>query len=613
MKKFLLFLGIVCMAIASFGQQASRVQLVSSIKIIGMPNVDLLKVIRPVFAQDGSTLSADSAYFNQAQNTFDAFGNVVITQTSGTKIYADLLNYNGNTKMALLTNRVRMVDGDAVLTTEYMTYNLGTRIGTYTGGGKITNGKNVLLSKNGYYFANTRDAYFRYDVVVTSPTSTIKSDTLRYNSGTKISYFYGPTHINGKDDTLYTENGEYNTLYDQAKFGKNNLYTQGSKSLTGDSLFYDGKKGYGRAVKNIVFIDTAEKITLRGNLGIYRKADESTLVTQNAYVALSTALDSGKVDSIWMTADTLLSRVVLRRTLNSIKVMEPKNDLEIMAESEKETSRVDAPEDEIPEAPIPPPPSPNLPLGQKMTKRAQKKMDQQVKKEAGGIEVLSADSTGVDTVKTRILLAYHHVKVFKSDLQAKTDSLYFNYSDSIMRCYKQPIVWTQGSQLSADTIYLQLKDQQLHKMLLTHKGFIANTEGDSIKFNQVRGKLMTGYFRNNSLERLFADGNAESIYYLKEDTSYTGINRSVSSRIKLLFGKNSLNDIYFIKKPEMVYTPMAKLEKDKEFLDGFIWKPKERPLSKESIIPRLYAKPETASTPKVSGAKNLPQAKKKKN
>ncbi|MFM6954164.1 MAG: OstA-like protein [Sphingobacteriaceae bacterium] len=595
MKKLLVTFLLLSLGLAAQSQQKSRVQLVSSLKVIGMPNVDLLKVLRPVFSQEGSTLSADSALFNQAQNTFDAFGNVVITQTTGTKIYADSLNYNGNTKIALLTHRVRMVDGDAVLTTENLTYNLGTRIGTYTGGGKIVNGKNVLVSKNGYYFANTRDAYFRYDVLVTSPNTTIKSDTLRYNSGSKISYFYGPTHIKGKDDTLYTENGEYNTAYDQAKFGKNNLYTQGSKSLTGDSLFYDGKRGYGRAVKNIVFIDTAPKIILKGDLGIYKKADESTLVTQNAYVILSTESDSTGVDSIWMTADTLLSRVTLRRNLQRLQVMEPKNDLEIMAESEKvSTTDTGIPLEDTKNMPEKASPEP----AEKPSKKEQKQAAKAAKKQ---VQILPAKVPGVanlDTVKTRILSAYHHVKVFKSDLQAKADSLYFNYSDSIMRCYKNPIVWTQGSQMSADTIYLQLKDKQLHKMLLSTKGFIANTEGDSTKFNQVRGKLMTGYFKNNTLERLFADGNSESVYYLKEeDGSYSGMNRSVSSRIKILFGKNSLNDIYFIKKPEMVFNPMDKIEKDKELLDGFIWKPKERPLSKESIIPNSYQPAPKKSAP----------------
>ena len=99
---------------------------------------------------------------------------------------------------------------------------------------------------------------------------------MRYNTGTRISYFYGPTNIYGtqgkKDrDTLYTENGTYNTKVEQAAFGKNNLYRSGTKSLKGDSLFYDKLKGYGRAVKHVTFNDKEQKVTIKGDLGTYFK------------------------------------------------------------------------------------------------------------------------------------------------------------------------------------------------------------------------------------------------------------------------------------------------------------------------------------------------------
>jgi hypothetical protein len=292
--------------------------------------------------------------------------------------------------------------------------------------------------------------------------------------------------------------------------------------------------------------------------------------------------------------------------------MEPKNDLEIMAETEKVTTTdTGIPEEESNNIPVKVATEPAEVPSKKVEKQAAKAAKQQ----ALTIPEKIPEEANLDTVKTRTILAYHHVKVFKSDLQSKSDSLYFNYTDSIMRCYNNPMVWTQGSQLSADTIYLQLKDRQLHKMLLITKGFIANTEGDSTKFNQVRGKFMTGYFKNNTLERLFADGNSESVYYLKEeDGSYSGMNRSLSSRIKILFGKNSLNDIYFIKKPEMVYNPMDKIEKDKELLDGFIWKPKDRPISKESIIPSTYlAPPKKTGVDKTVPKTTAPKQKLKKN
>ncbi|RYZ92517.1 MAG: hypothetical protein EOP47_30255, partial [Sphingobacteriaceae bacterium] len=192
-------------------QKKSIVRLIRSDKSIGINGAkNMVKVYNGTFQQDYSILRSDSAYFYPSENSFKAFGNVNINQGDTLNIYSDKLDYSGNTKTAILTDNVKMVDKDATLTTNYFTYNTATRIGTYTGGGKLINKENVLTSKNGYYFANSRDAYFRYDVVLNTPDALIKTDTMRYNSGTRINYFYGPTNIYGKEkdkDTLYTENG----------------------------------------------------------------------------------------------------------------------------------------------------------------------------------------------------------------------------------------------------------------------------------------------------------------------------------------------------------------------------------------------------------------------
>ncbi|WP_423146999.1 OstA-like protein [Rubrolithibacter danxiaensis] len=719
-------------------QQIQQVQLVSSEKLKGFGSSGLLRVIKPVFSHEGSTLSSDSATFNQDRNTFDAYGNVVITQPNGTTVYSDLLNYNGNTRIALLTKNVRLVDKDAILTTEALTYNMATRVGTYTGGGKIVNAQNVLTSKNGYYFSTSRDAYFRYNVEVNTPQALIKCDTLKYNSETKIAYFFGPTNIMSKEDStnLYTENGDYNTLTDQARFGKNNLYTDGSKTLQGDSLFYDKQAGYGRAVKNITFIDTAQKIIMKGNLGIYRKADESTLVTKNPYIVLMTQ-DSASVDSIWLTSDTLFTKVILKKDLQPLFKEELKKDTELEdptaesatnstsisntdtddndtsadeeintrknarrdkrknnkkeEQSEEENNppeNIDAvtvqpssvPEDSLtnntPEPKLkedslkthpdsaqtkivpednPPKtavtdktdtPAVQTPVAKENTgskkklsrkerrRNKNKNVNQSIPTEKNNAAtipptVVASDSTTTDTTKltlkkdsiktnavddtakTRIIMAYHKVKIFKSDLQAKADSAFYSYTDSTIRCYRNPIIWTQGSQLSADTVYLQLKNRKLDNMLLQNNGFIVNTEKDSTKFNQIKGKVLTGYFKDNKMDRMFVDGNAESIYYVKEDSVYTGMNRSVSSRIKVIFEKNELKDIIFIRKPEMTFYPIEKIPKDTEILKGFIWKPKERPKSKEEIIPVL-AKKKAVKTSKKAPAKPAKKVKQPK-
>lgn len=609
MRKVLFSILLSVFTLSAYAQ-GTRIVIRSSELTKGFPKEGYARIIKPVFEHEGSTLAADSADFNNLNNTFDAFGHIVITQPSGTVIYSDLLNYDGNTKLAILTNNVRLIDGDAILTTSLLTYNMSTRMGTYTGGGKIVNGKNVLTSRNGYYFASTKDSYFRHNVTLTSPDALIKTDTLRYNTASKIAYFYGPTHIYGKDDTLYTENGTYNTNTDQARFGKNNLYTQGSKSMKGDSLFYDRKAGYGRAIGSVTFIDTAEKAELRGGIGIYRKSDESIMVTQNPYVVILSESDSSQVDSIWYTADTLFSKVV------PIGEVKPYRKEELSAGTE-----VSGPGDASVAGSLHPPPAGHLDsvdmdsaslaidtahqgnaVGQ--IKRVLEPPADPIPRpgdsaalarksppDSSTIVARNGDSLTVDTTRTRIVIAYHNAKIFKSDLQAKADSMFFSYADSTVRCYGNPMLWSQGSQLSGDTIYLQLKNKKLDNMLLQHNSFIINSDDpDSTNFNQIKGKVMTGYFRDNKLDRMFVDGNAESIYYVKDDSVYTGLNHQVSSRIRMNFADGQLKEISFIRSVQASTTPMNELTEDERILDGFIWKPKDRPASKEEIIPQLKKK-----------------------
>jgi lipopolysaccharide export system protein LptA len=594
---------------------------------------DLVKVYKAVFQQDFSILSSDSAYFYPQANAFDAFGHVVITQGDTLHVYSDKLNYNGNTKTAILTDHVVMVDKDATLTTDYLTYNTGTRIGTYTGGGKLVNKDNTLTSKNGYYFAFSRDAYFRYNVVLNAPDAIIKTDTLRYNSGSRIAYFYGPTHIYGKSDkdTLYTENGTYNTQTEQAFFGKKNYYHQGSKSLKGDSLFYDRLLGYGKAVKNVTFNDNEQKITIKGNLGISTKVDERTMVTQNAYVVLvtdeqDTTKKSSKAkeaikpaknarrDSIFMSADTIETQIL---TYKNLKILQEARRLAAL----DTVKRVKYVPTKIPKFLVATTPkllpdtdflhkdyfkdrTPKDTTKKAIVKPAAKSLKKLAPKNNQLDSVyMTQRITLSDTARIRILTAAHHSKIFKSDLQAKADSIFYSYSDSTARLFVKPIIWAEGSQLTGDTIYLQLRNKKVDNMEIFPKAFIVNVEGrDSTHFNQVSGKKMRVFFKDSKISRVYVDGNAETVYYIRDSTKITGLAHSVSSRIRVDFaGNNNASVVTFLTKPEHKDTPLSKVKEEDKTLKNFVWRPKERPVSKESII----------ASQKISSKKAVPKNKAK--
>ncbi len=125
-------------------------------------------------------------------------------------------------------------------------------------------------------------------------------------------------------------------------------------------------------------------------------------------------------------------------------------------------------------------------------------------------------------------------------------------------------------------------------MTMFPHAFIVNIEKtDSVHFNQVSGKRMRGFFKDDKLHRMFIEGNAESIYFSRDSGKMTisGMQRSLSSRIRVDFKDNKATNLAFYTKPENRYGPLNKFKDDDKILKGFIWKPKDRPVSKESIIP----------------------------
>ncbi|RZJ80605.1 MAG: hypothetical protein EOO47_07040 [Flavobacterium sp.] len=663
-----------------FAQQRSIIKLIqsTSMKVDTKTNINYVK--NPVFQHDNAILTCDSAVFYKERNFFEAYKNVHINQGDTVNIYSDFLDYDGNKKIANLNSNVQMIDATSTLTTNKLIYFMDTKIGRYVDGGKIVNKEVTITSKNAWYFSNSRDAWFRYNVVVVTPESVIKSDTLRYNTLTAWTYFYGPTNIKGKDDNLYTENGSYNTRTENAFFGKRNLYTQGTKSLKGDSLFYNGKIGYGKAIKNIVFKDTSDKMILYGQLGEYYKADERIVVTQDAYFGMDTKdsvtiNDVKRPDTLWLGADTLEAQKVLQQTLKLLvkPVVVKDNEIgleEEKAKAEKEKEKTEA--RKLANATDPSKPKKEIATldakdRSKKSRKSDKKLDDSkkpdtpliatdsVKKELEKIvsdslkidsakalikqpiitkidstkdsikpifpnkdvkkmasplaKNLSADSTKklkldsakilnpLDTTRTRVIKAFHNVRVYKSNMQATADSLFYTSADSALRWYKNPMLWGEGSQQTGDTIHVFFKGNKLHSFQVLQNGYIVNVETDSTKFNQVKGTIITGFFTDGSLKNMYVDGNAESIYYTKNNKDeYDHMNQSLSSRIRFTFDKKELTDIVFIKEGEGATYPIDKLPKETT-LTGFIWKPELRPKSKAEVI-KGKSKPKTPAVKK---------------
>lgn len=198
-----------------------------------------------LFRRGDMFMSCDSAYFYYKIGSLQAFGSVKMEQGDTLFVFADELNYDGPTELAILYanpgKKVRLINRDVKLETDIFQYDMGIDLGYYEVGGVLTDKQNRLESLQGEYSPTTKDAVFSTGVVLTSPsendTLMMYTDTLLYSTATHIAEIICPTEIVGKDGVIYSSSGIYNTdtgisdLYDRST-----VKTSNGNTLTGDTL-----------------------------------------------------------------------------------------------------------------------------------------------------------------------------------------------------------------------------------------------------------------------------------------------------------------------------------------------------------------------------------------
>lgn len=210
-----------------------------------------------------------------------------------------------------------------------------------------------------------------------------------------------------------------------------------------------------------------------------------------------------------------------------------------------------------------------------------------------------------DTLRTKkddkkIFLAYFGVRFYRADLQGKCDSLAYRMKDSTIEMYHDPVLWSQNNQMTADVVKMTTHEKSPDIVNMENNAFIISEE-DSAKFNQISGKDMIGYIRKNNLYKVEVNGNGRSIYFAKDKDKYIGLNRVESSNINIYLTDGHINNITFITRPDAKMLPLDDVNTSETMLQGFNWRPKERPKNRYDIFP----KKEQAKGKKTPGKKAL--------
>jgi lipopolysaccharide export system protein LptA len=184
---------------------------------------------------------------------------------------------------------------------------------------------------------------------------------------------------------------------------------------------------------------------------------------------------------------------------------------------------------------------------------------------------------------SRVLKAYHKVKIFRTDLQVMCDSLVYVEADSAFDFFVDPVLWTEENQLTASHIRIIMHNQKLERMQLNGVAFVASKK-DSICFDQMRGKEMTGFFTDNKLTKINVSGNGQTIYYATDQDVIVGANKTVCSKLIIYLKDNQISKVVYTSQPDGTYYPLAMFPSEETRLSDFKWLEEWRPLKWEDIF-----------------------------
>ncbi len=533
--------------------------------------------------QGNTYMSCDSALL--LNNQLKAYGRVLIQQTDTIHVFSDSLWYNGDTKDADLFGDVVLVNGTQQLFTSRLNYNLDTKIAKYDNKAILNDGKTKLSSRTGMYSVNEKKAFFQKDVRIVDSTFTLKADSLEFLTDRRTAVFKGPTLIVQDTAKIYCEAGFYNIPNRKAEFTHNAQYEGKDTKATADTIRYEGYLAEVSLVENARYESSTEKASAQRI--VHNEQSKLTSLYGNAKYRKGKQDFAGE-EIHYNGNDGSF------KTKGRSRVSEPPQIMEADFMDYSKAKGFGTASGNV--------------IWQDTSARLITKCDTTVFDRSNDylkafgrrpllISYDGADSTFLtsDTLKAfrmirdsvdtmRIFTAYHDVRILRRDLQGVCDSLSYNTADSLFTFFKVPIMWSDTSQFSADTIYVQMAKKAIDRVFLKKNSLIINSP-DFIFFNQIKGRDITARFLSSQIHDMFVEGNSEALYYAQDDRdAYIGVNKAVSSTMNLLFENKKIKDIFFLTNPESKFIPMKKANHEALKLKGFNWAPEKRPRTLEDLF-----------------------------
>ena len=597
------------------------------------------KAVDATFLHNDTYLICDTAYWRVDDNIINAKGNVQLMQ-EGTVLTSETLDYYVDDDLAQFRGGVvQLLDKENnTLRTRFLDYNTADSIAVFFQGASMKDKDGQIIeSIDGTYNSKAKLFTFSGDVNMFTDSVFIKTTVLDYHTDTERAVFSAPTDFWKDDNMLSAEKGWYDRGSETFFFtGKVHATSQNQENWS-DSLYYYRNLNNVLLLGNAQMQDSTHRTSALAEYIYYEDSLAQVTMRRKAAVAVVTE-ENEKTDTLYFGADTLIyytlrmcdipeSEIRNAQTRLSDILTDPVGEYrkkaaeEAAKKAEEAAKRKEMEErggavvpggdkaparglgkglgdDEFNEAPMVKPKKEEAPADSTALKApadsaAMKSPADSTALKAPADSTLTtapADSVAAapeppkDTTKVGFAIGLGNVRIFRSDLQVRCDSMRYCDLDSIARFYKDPIIWNEENrQFFSDSLAVLVKESRADRASLMSEAFVV-TQEDSLLYDQIKGAEIIAFFDTTSaLKRFDALGGATTLFYLEENGKLATVNKVECKMLSGNFKDGKLDRMHYYDQPKNDAYPVVQFPKEDRYFKGFRWNPELRPTGKEDI------------------------------
>jgi len=621
--------------------QTNRGQTDSVVVLMNAKSLELLedesgtqfrRAIDARFLHNNTYLVCDSALWNVDQRIINAFGHVQIIQDR-TVLSSDRLDYLIDEDLAQFRGSlVQLLDKDGnTLRTRYLDYNTKDSVAVFQRGASMRDKDGQIIeSMNGTYESKDKVFYFDRFVNMYTDSVYINTTSIAYHTDSDVADFFGGLDAWKGRNMLSSQSGSYDKGNDRFFFTGDVHLMSDTQEGWADSLYFDRTRNDMEMFGNVQVTDSTRNVSALSERMFYVDSLSRITLERNATVIAET--DQGGVrDTVYMASDRVVYHTVQKCDINGNVIDAAAGRLEslradpvagyrtpaassegtgpdasgkldqLQVQGQADTSVADPDTGGLSGDPS------QIPVDSLKIDRdslgtmgivadslavdAGPQLDSAALAEQMRLDSIAAREKFIadslsnrDTTRIGFLTALGHIRIFKSDMQARCDSLEYCDLDSLARMFISPIVWNEGNrQYTSDSLTVSVKNQRMDKANLMSNAFIIIQE-DSICFDQIKGTEIMAYFDSTTvLERFDALGGASALFYLQENDVFATVNKVEAKVISANFLEGSLDRLYYYENPKNDAYPVVQLPPEEKQMKGFTWQPETRPKGKEDI------------------------------